>query len=36
MRRATGLAGDLYWLRQVTDALGPSDQTPYTSYSNNE
>jgi tetratricopeptide (TPR) repeat protein len=36
MRRATGLVGDPYWLRQVTDALGLPDQTPYTSYSNNE
>jgi predicted ATPase len=36
MRRATGLVGDPYWLRQVTDALGLPDQTPYTSYSNKE
>ncbi len=36
MRRATGLVGDPYWQRKVTDALGLADQTPYTSYSNSE
>jgi predicted ATPase len=36
MRRATGLVGDPYWQRTVTDALGLADQIPYTSNSNSE
>jgi predicted ATPase len=36
MRRATGLAGDPFWIRQVTDALGLPAQVPYTSNSNSE
>ena len=40
-RRATGVIGDPYWQRKVSDALQVSDQrvsdqVPYTSNSNNE